>query len=167
MHVLSSFQRTGFLRRRSPSTFLSSGEPCNLTNRSRSCQPPPNIFFRIFFQRRAAVPGGLCADWVGLANPRFPGSKCVVGKTNIRIRLKGVNPLRSRGPICQKSVADYTTPQRRVQAQRKEASTNGVVPDPLSLCASSLRVDRISRGAGSRLPIRWRGKSDPPAPGLR
>ena len=105
--------------RRSPSTFLSSGEPCNLTHRSRSCQPPPNIFFRIFFQRRAAVPGGLCADWVGLANPRFPGSKCVVGKTNIRIRLKGVNPLRSRGPICQKSVCDYTPVRIEAQAQRR------------------------------------------------
>jgi hypothetical protein len=44
LHVLSSFQRTGRSCPRSPSGLSSSGEPYNITNGIRPCQPPsPNL----------------------------------------------------------------------------------------------------------------------------
>ena len=75
MHVLSSFQRTG----------LASNEPRRLCWRLGNlailltfgffCQPLSEVSFRIFFQRRAAVPGGSALIEVGVANPRFPERK--------------------------------------------------------------------------------------------
>ena len=75
MHVLSSFQRTG----------LASNEPRRLSRRLGNlailltlgffCQPLSEVFFRIFFQRRAAVPGSRALIEVGVANPRFSERK--------------------------------------------------------------------------------------------
>jgi hypothetical protein len=74
----SALRRDGWPER-SPSTISLSGEPSNLTNRGRPCQPLCRNFFRSAVQRRAAVPGGLCADWDGVANPKVFKS----GKKNL------------------------------------------------------------------------------------
>ena len=116
MHVLSSFQRTGFSDAPHPLS-CRLGNLAILLTLGFFCQPLSEVFFRIFFQRRAAVPGGLCADWVGLANPRFPGSKCVVGKTNIRIRLKGVNP-------HSESRVDLSKERFRIYARAKRGASS-------------------------------------------
>jgi hypothetical protein len=47
LHVLSSFQRTGRSCPRPPSGLSSSGEPYNITNRIRPCQPLRTLFFAV------------------------------------------------------------------------------------------------------------------------
>jgi hypothetical protein len=59
----------------------------------------------------------------GVTNPRFPGSKCVSERPIYASVSRVSTPIRSRGSICQKSVAEYTPTHDAAQAQRKALVT--------------------------------------------
>ena len=75
MHVLSSFQRTGLASNEPRRLCWRLGNLAILLTLGFFCQPLSEVFFRIFFQRRAAVPGGRALIEVGVANPRFQSGK--------------------------------------------------------------------------------------------
>ena len=75
MHVLSSFQRTGLASNEPRRLCWRLGNLAILLTLGFFCQPLSEVFFRIFFQRRAAVPGGHALIEVGVANPRFSERK--------------------------------------------------------------------------------------------
>jgi hypothetical protein len=116
---------------------------------------PPKNFFRIFFQRRAAVPGGLCADWVGLANPRFSRQQVRVGKTNIRIRLKGVNPpLESRSDLSKERFRLYDSAQRGASSAESARWTPAEALSPRRL--RSVWPDEQERRLAAPASLAWK-----------
>jgi len=75
LHVLSSFQRTGLASNEPRRLCWRLGNLAILLTLGFCCQPLSEVFFRIFFQRRAADPGGRALIEVGVANPRFSERK--------------------------------------------------------------------------------------------
>jgi hypothetical protein len=100
LHVLSSFQRTGTVRRNAsattdcldepPSGLFPSGEPSNITSRLIRCQPLRTFSVRIFLRDHAPPLPAVCAlIFDGVANPRFSKRKknlllCSTGSKSFR-----------------------------------------------------------------------------------
>jgi len=75
LHVLSSFQRTGLADRTPPSALFRSGEPFNLTNPARLCQPLRKLSRILFFSATRRRSRRACADLCGVANPGLSRAK--------------------------------------------------------------------------------------------